>query len=336
MDALVTGGTGFVGANLVRELVGAGASVRVLARPGGDRRALDGVKVEIVDGDLLVPASLARACAGVDTVYHVAADYRLWAPDPAALQRVNVDGTRAMLEAAASSGARRVVYTSTVGALGIPKDGTPGTEVTPVTLADMVGPYKTSKFLGQQVALELARRGVPVVIVNPSAPIGPWDVKPTPTGQMILDFMAGRMFATIDTGLNIVHVRDVAQGHMLAAERGRVGEMYILGAVRGNLSLTEIGGLLSELTGRRPPRVRVPYAVAWCGAVCMETVARLTGGAPRVPLTAVRMAKKRMYFSPAKAIRELGLPQTDVRVALREAVEWFAAHGYAPLSRVAV
>ena len=336
MDPLVTGGTGFVGANLVRELVCAGASVRVLARPGGDRRALDGVKVEIVDGDLLVPASLARACAGVDTVYHVAADYRLWAPDPAALHRVNVDGTRAMLEAAASSGARRVVYTSTVGALGIPKDGTPGTEVTPVTLADMVGPYKTSKFLGQQVALELARRGVPVVIVNPSAPIGPWDVKPTPTGQMILDFMAGRMFATIDTGLNIVHVRDVAQGHMLAAERGRVGEMYILGAVRGNLSLTEIGGLLSELTGRRPPRVRVPYAVAWCGAVCMETVARLTGGAPRVPLTAVRMAKKRMYFSPAKAIRELGLPQTDVRVALREAAEWFAAHGYAPLSRVAM
>jgi dihydroflavonol-4-reductase len=177
---------------------------------------------------------------------------------------------------------------------------------------------------------------VPVVIVNPSAPIGPWDVKPTPTGQMILDFMAGRMFATIDTGLNIVHVRDVAQGHMLAAERGRVGEMYILGAVRGNLSLTEIGGLLSELTGRRPPRVRVPYAVAWCGAVCMETVARLTGGAPRVPLTAVRMAKKRMYFSPAKAIRDLGLPQTDVRAALRDAVEWFAAHGYARLRRVAV
>jgi dihydroflavonol-4-reductase len=336
MDALVTGGTGFVGANLARELVSAGASVRVLARPGGNRRALDGIKVEIVEGDLLAPASLARACAGVDTVYHVAADYRLWAPDPAALYRANVDGTRAMLEAAGSAGARRVVYTSTVGALGIPKDGTPGTEATPVSLADMVGPYKTSKFLAEQVALEFARRGLPVVIVNPSAPIGPWDVKPTPTGQMIVDFMAGRMFATLDTGLNLVHVSDVAQGHMLAAERGRVGETYILGAVRGNLSLTEIGGLLSELTGRRPPGVRVPYAVAWCGAACMEMVARLTGGAPRVPLTAVRIAKKRMYFSPAKAIRELGLPQTDVRVALREAVEWFAAHGYARLPRVAV
>ena len=336
MDALVTGGTGFVGANLARELAGAGASVRVLARPGGDRRALDGVKVEIVEGDLLAPASLARACAGVDTVYHVAADYRLWTPDPAALHRVNVGGTRAMLEAAGSAGARRVVYTSTVGALGIPKDGTPGTEATPVSLADMVGAYKASKFLAQEVALELARRGLPVVVVNPSAPIGPWDIKPTPTGQMIVDFMAGRMFATLDTGLNLVHVRDVAQGHIRAAERGRVGETYILGATRGNLSLTEIGRLLSELTGRRPPRVRVPYALAWCGAACMETVARLTGGAPRVPLTAVRMARKRMYFDPAKAIRELGLPQTDVRVALREAVEWFAAHGYARLTRGAV
>jgi dihydroflavonol-4-reductase len=336
MDALVTGGTGFVGANLVRQLVAAGAGVRVLARAGGDRRALDGVKVEIAEGDLLEPASLARACAGVRTVYHVAADYRLWAPDPSVLARVNVDGTRALLEAAGAAGARRIVYTSTVGALGIPKDGSPGTEATPVSLADMVGAYKRTKFMAQQVALDFARRGLPVVIVNPSAPIGPWDVKPTPTGQMIVDFMAGRMFATVDTGLNIVHVRDVAQGHILAADRGRVGELYILGAVRGNLSLTELGTLLSEITGRKPPRLRVPYAVAWCGSACMEAVARLTGGTPRVPLTAVRMAKKRMYFSPAKAIQELGLPQTDVRVALRDAVEWFAAHGYARLPRTAV
>ena len=332
MDALVTGGTGFVGANLVRALVGAGATVRVLARPGGDRRALHGLKVEIVDGDLLDPVSLVRACARVDTVYHVAADYRLWAPDPAVLHRANVDGTRAMLEAAGAAGARRVVYTSTVGALGIPKDGGPGTEDTPVSLADMVGAYKASKFLAEQVALDFARRGLPVVVVNPSAPIGPWDVKPTPTGQMVVDFMSGKMFATLDTGLNLVHVRDVAQGHVLAAERGKVGERYILGAVRGNVSLAEIGRLLSEITGRRPPRLRVPYAVAWCGAACMETVARLTGGAPKVPLTAVRMAKKRMYFSPAKAIRELGLPQTDVRVALRDAVEWFATHGYARIT----
>jgi dihydroflavonol-4-reductase len=334
MDALVTGGTGFVGANLARALVATGATVRVLARPGADRRALQGVKVEIVEGDLLDAASLARACVGVDTVYHVAADYRLWVPDPAVLHRVNVDGTRAMLEAAGSAGARRVVYTSTVGALGIPKDGAPGTEDTPVSLTDMVGAYKVSKFLAEQAALEFARRGLPVIVVNPSAPIGPWDVKPTPTGQMIVDFMSGKMFATLDTGLNLVHVRDVAQGHVLAAQRGKVGERYILGAARGNISLAEIGRLLSEITGRRPPRVRVPYAVAWCGAACMETVARLTGGAPKVPLTAVRMAKKHMYFSPAKAIRELGLPQTDVRVALREAVEWFAAHGYARLAKV--
>jgi dihydroflavonol-4-reductase len=329
MDALVTGGTGFVGANLARELLAAGATVRVLARPGGDRRALDGLKVEIAEGDLLDAPSLARACSGVGTVYHVAADYRLWAPDPGALHRVNVEGTRAMLEAAGAAGVRRVVYTSTVGALGLPKDGGAGTEDTPVSVADMVGAYKRSKFLAEQVALGLARRGLPVVIVNPSAPIGPWDVKPTPTGQMVVDFMRGRMFATLDTGLNLVHVRDVARGHVLAAERGTVGEKYILGAAHGNVSLAEIGRLLAEITGRRPPRLRVPYAVAWCGAACMEAVARVTGGAPRVPLTAVRMARKRMYFSPAKAIRELSLPQTDVREALREAVEWFAARGYA-------
>src|SRR3989441_2393188 len=321
---LVTGGTGFVGANVVRELVARGAgSVRVLARRGGDRRALDGVPVEIVEGDLLDRASLARAVTGADTLYHVAADYRLWARDPTELHRVNVDGTRAILEAAGEAGVRRIVYTSTVGALGLPTDGTPG------PLADMVGPYKASKFLAERVAMDLAARGLPVVIVNPSAPIGPWDVKPTPTGQMIVDFMRGRMFATLDTGLNIVHVRDVARGHVLAAERGRVGERYILGHLRGNLSLAEIGRLLAEATGRSAPRLRVPYALAWCGAACTEAVARLTGRPPAVPLTAVRMARKRMYFSPTKAVRELGLPQTDPREALHDAVRWFAAHGYA-------
>jgi GDP-D-mannose dehydratase len=259
-DALVTGGTGFVGANVVRELIAAGATVRVLARASSDRRALEGVRAEIVTGDLLDPASLARAVSGVQTVYHVAADYRLWAPDPAALYRANVDGTRAVLDAAAQAGIGRVVYTSTVGALGIPKDGTPGTEDTPVSLADMVGPYKASKFLAERVAMEYAEAG---------------------------------------------------------------------------LSRAAIGGLLAAIRGRRPPRFRVPYAVAWCGAVCMEGVARVTGGPPAVPLTAVRMARKRMYFSAAKAVRELGLPQTDVRVALREAVEWFAAHGYAGRRRAA-
>jgi dihydroflavonol-4-reductase len=329
MDALVTGGTGFVGANLARELVGAGATVRVLARPGGDRRALDGVRVEIVEGDLLDPASLRRAVRGVQTVFHVAADYRLWTPDPPALYRANVDGTRAVLEAAAQAGVGRVVHTSSVGALGIPKDGSPGTEETPVTLADMVGHYKRSKFLAEQVALDFARRGLPVVIVNPSAPIGPGDVKPTPTGQMIVDFMRGRMVATLDTGLNVVHVRDVARGHLLAAERGKPGERYILGHAAGNLSLAEIFGELAGITGRRAPRWRVPYALAWCSAAACEGLARVTGRPPAVPLTGVRMARKRMYFSPAKAVRDLGLPQTDPRVALADAVAWFRAHGYA-------
>jgi dihydroflavonol-4-reductase len=329
--ALVTGGTGFVGANVVRELLRDGCRVRVLARPGGDRRALAGLAVEICEGNLLDRASLRRAVAGVRTVFHVAADYRLWAPDPAALYQANVDGTRAVLEAAGEAGVSRVVYTSTVGTLGIPKDGTPGTEETPVRLEDMVGAYKRSKFLAEQAALEHAQSGLPVVIVNPSAPIGPWDVKPTPTGQMVVDFLNGKMFATLDTGLNVVHVRDVARGHLLAAERGKIGEKYILG--NRNLSLAEIGVLMADITGLRPPRLRVPYAVAWCGAFCMEAVARATGGAPKVPLTAVRMARKRMYFSPAKAVRQLGLPQTDVTVALRDAAEWFREQGFATWGR---
>ena len=323
MDALVTGGTGFVGANVVRELLADGATVRVLARPGGERRALAGLRVDLAEGDLLDPASLRRAARGVPTVFHVAADYRLWARDPRELFRANVDGTRAMLEAAAEAGARRIVYTSTVGALGIPKDGTPGTEETPVSLGDMIGPYKASKFLAEEVARETARAGAPVVVVNPSAPVGPWDVKPTPTGQMIVDFMRGRMIASLDTGLNLVHVRDVARGHLLAARHGRVGERYILGHV--NLSLREIFGLLAAITGRRPPRWQLPYAVAWLGAACVEGGARLTGRVPPVSLTAVRMARKRMYFDPSKAVRELGLPQTDVRQALEEAVAWFRA-----------
>ena len=329
--ALVTGGTGFVGANVVRELLRDGRAVRVLARPGGDRRALAGLDVEIVDGDLLDAASLRRAVRGVGTVFHVAADYRLWAPDQRALYRANVEGTRAILEVSAEAGVARVVYTSTVGALGIPHDGTAGTEDSPVTLDDMVGAYKRSKFLAERVALELAGKGLPVVVVNPSAPIGPWDVKPTPTGQMIVDALHGRLFATVDTGLNLVHVRDVARGHLLAEARGRVGEKYILGHAQGNLSLAAIGRLIADVSGCRAPRLRIPYAVAWCAAACSEGLARLTGRVPRVPLDAVRMARKRMYFDPAKAVRELGLPQTDVREAVREAVEWFLQHGYVRL-----
>jgi dihydroflavonol-4-reductase len=327
----VTGGTGFVGANVARELAAAGATVRVLTRPRADRRALEGVRVEFVDGDLLDPASVRRAMAGVHTVYHVAADYRLWAPDPSVIYRTNVDGTRTVMEAAGDAGVARIVHTSSVGALGIPTDGTPGTEDTPVTLEQMVGHYKRSKFMGEAVALDFARRGLPVVVVNPSAPVGPWDVKPTPTGQMIVDFMRGRMVATVDTGLNIVHVRDVARGHLLAAERGKPGERYILGHAAGNFSLAAIFRRLAEITGRPAPRFRVPYALAWSSAAVCEAIARITRRAPAVPLTAVRMSRKRMYFNPAKAIRDLGLPQTDPVIALRDAVQWFAAHGMAPV-----
>ncbi len=239
-----------------------------------------------------------------------------------------MDGTRHVLTAAAEAGAERIVYTSTVGALGIPKDGSPGNETSPVGLEDMVGPYKASKFLAERVAEELAARGAPIVIVNPSAPIGPWDVKPTPTGQMVVDFLKGKMVGSVDTGLNIVHVKDVARGHILAAERGRVGQKYVLG--HRDMPLIEIFRALAAITGVRAPRFRVPYAVAWLAAACMEGAARVTGGTPQVPLTAVRMSRKRMYFSAAKAVRELGLPQTPVEDALRDAVAWFVERGYAP------
>ena len=323
---LVTGASGFVGASVAAVFRREGFPVRVLVRPSSPRTNIDPAD-QVFVGDMRDRASVAAALAGARYLVHVAADYRLWAPRPEEIYRANVEGTRAVLQAAADAGVKRVVYTSSVGALGIPKDGTPGTETTPVTLADMVGPYKASKFLAEQVALGFALKGLPVVIVNPSTPIGPWDVKPTPTGQMVVDFLKGRMFATLDTGLNIVHVRDVARGHLLAAERGQIGEKYILG--NANLSLDEIGGLLAEIAGSRAPRARIPYAVAWLAAGCMEVAARVTGSPPRASLTAVRMARKRMFFSPAKAVRELSLPQTDVRTALAQAAEWFITHGYA-------
>jgi dihydroflavonol-4-reductase len=329
LKVFLTGATGFLGSHVARVLANQGADLRLLVRPTSNLKNLEGLKAETATGDLRDAASLSKAISGCDTVFHVAADYRLWTPDPASLYRVNVDGTRTVLEAAAQAGVGRVVYTSSVGALGIPANGTPGTEETPVRLEDMIGHYKRSKFLAEHVALDFARRGLPVVVVNPSAPVGPGDVKPTPTGQMVVDFMRGRMVATLDTGLNIVHVRDVAWGHLLAAERGKPGERYILGHAAGNLSLTEIFRTLAAITGRRPPRFRVPYALAWCSAAACEAVARVTGRPPAVPLTGVRMARKRMYFSAAKAVRDLGLPQTEPRVALADAVAWFAAHGYA-------
>jgi dihydroflavonol-4-reductase len=328
MDVLVTGATGFVGANVARLLVADGYRVRVLARPASSLQALIGCPVEIFRGDILDPHALAPALRGCSIVFHAAADYRLWAKDPREIYRNNVHGTRAVLEACERADVGRVVYTSSVGTLGLPKDGSPGTEATPVTLQDMIGDYKRSKFLAERVAEEFAARGLPVVIVNPSNPIGPWEVKPTPTGRMVLDFLQRRMFATLDTGLNLVHVADVARGHLLAARLGRIGEKYILGAE--NLSLSEIFRILEGITGIRAPRVRMPYGLVYLVALASEGLAHASGRPPRVPLTGVRMARKHMYFSADKAVRELGLFQRPVEQALRDAVDWFVDYGYAP------
>jgi len=323
---LVTGGTGFLGRAVVMELLAAGRKVRVLARQP-DHPALTGLKVEVARGDLRDPSSLATAVTGCRRVFHVAADYRLWVPDPEVMYAVNVQGTKDLLAAAAEAGVTRIVYTSTVGTLGNPGDGTPGTEETPVSLNDMVGHYKRSKFLAEQAVLEAARQGFPVVLVHPSAPVGPWDARPTPTGQMIVDFLQGRMPAYLETGLNLVHVRDVAQGHLLAEEKGRGGEKYILG--NQNLSLSEIFQMLADITGLPAPRVRLPYWPILALSYLDEFWAtHISHKPPRMPVAAVKMAKKFMYFDNRKAVRELGLPQTPVRQALKDAVAWFQEEGY--------
>jgi len=319
--SLVTGGTGFIGAHVVRALLARGREVRCLVRPGSSRENLTGLPVEIVDGDLTDPASLRRGCAGADVVYHVAADYRLWLRDPREIYRTNVEGTRALLRAAGDAGVTRFVYTSSVGALGLTADGSPADETTPVSLDRIVGHYKRSKFLAEREAEEVAARGLPVVIVNPSTPVGEYDVKPTPTGALVADFLAGRMPAYVDTGLNLVDVKDVAEGHVLAAEHGRIGEKYILG--HRDMTLKQILDALSAITGKPAPRLRLPHAIPLVVGAIDTGFARLTGRPPRVPLEAVRMSRKKMYFDSSKAVRELGLPQTDPVVALRRAVAWF-------------
>jgi dihydroflavonol-4-reductase len=316
---LVTGASGFLGWHVARLLVERGCAVRALVRPAS--RITD-LEAERVTGDLRDAASLERAVAGCGLVYHVAADYRLWAKDPTELYRSNVDGTRNLLEAARNAGVERVVYTSTVGCIGIPANGV-GDETVPVRLADMAGAYKRSKFQAEQVALEYARLGFPVVIVNPTAPVGDHDVKPTPTGKIVLDFLNGGMPAFIDTGLNIVDARDAALGHLLAAERGAPGQRYILGSE--NLTLAQILQTLARITGRKAPTTRLPYAVAYCAGVVSTMVAKLTGQPPRVPLDAVRMARKKMWVSHRKANRDLGFTPGPAESALRHAVEWFEA-----------
>jgi dihydroflavonol-4-reductase len=315
--ALVTGASGFLGWHVAHLLVERGYSVRALLRPG---RRLAELDAETVTGDLRDRDSIERAVAGCGLVFHVAADYRLWARDPGELYRSNVDGTRHLLDAARREGVDRVVYTSTVGCIGIPDEGL-GDEDSSVSLEDMAGAYKRSKFLAEQVALEFAREGLPVVIVNPTAPVGDHDFKPTPTGQIVLDFLEGKIPAFIDTGLNIVDARDAAKGHLLACERGRPGERYILGSE--NLTLAETLALLARMAGRKAPALRLPYAVAYCAGVCSTAWAQVTGRQPRLPIDAVRMARKKMWVTHEKARRELGFIPGPAEEALRRAVEWF-------------
>jgi dihydroflavonol-4-reductase len=325
MRALVTGATGFVGAAVARALLRDGWEVRALARKGSDRRNLRSIAVEIVEGDLADTDSLRPALAGCEGLFHVAADYRLGAFDPAQLYKTNVEGTRNILNVARAAGVRRVVYTSSVATIGIPTDGSPGTETSRSTLADMIGHYKRSKFLAEEVAREAARAGTAVVIVNPSTPVGPGDVKPTPTGQMVFDAAAGRMPAYVDTGLNIVHVDDVASGHLLAFHRGRVGERYILGGQ--DMTLREILVEIARLTGRKPPNVRLPGVVVMPIAYVAEAFARVTGRSTRITVEGVRMARKRMFFSSAKAVSELGYQWRAPALAFADAIKWFREQG---------
>ena len=325
MKALVTGATGFVGAAVARTLLAAQWEVRVLARKGSDRRNLSSLPVEIKEGDLKDVNSLERAAAGCPALFHVAADYRLGARDPSQLYEANVEGTRNILNAARRAGVQRIVYTSSVATIGIPADGTPGEEATPNSLENMIGHYKRSKYLAEEVVREAAREGMSVIIVSPSTPVGPGDVKPTPTGQLVLDAAAGRMPAYVDTGLNIVHVDDVAAGHLLAYERGTAGERYILGGE--DMSLREILALIAALVGRKPPRVRLPYGLVLPIAYLAEGYAALTGRSGRITLEGVRMSRKLMFFSSAKAARELGYRSRPPVEAFADAIRWFRENG---------
>lgn len=326
MIAAVTGATGFVGSAVVRALLARGEAVRVLARPGGDRRNLAGLPVEVIEGDLRDSAARSQLVRGAASLYHVAADYRLWTRDPDAMFATNVAATEALMRAAADAHVTRIVYTSSVATLGLLPDGGDADEATPVAARDMIGPYKRSKYEAEEKVRVLAASGLPVVIVNPTAPVGPRDVKPTPTGRTIVEAAAGRMPAFVDTGLNLVHVDDVARGHLLAYDRGRIGERYILGGE--NLTLREILGRIAAQVGRQPPVVRLPTAAVLPLAYAAEFIARRFGtGDPFVSVDAVKLARKRMFFTSAKAVRDLGYAARPVDEALADAITWFRANG---------
>lgn len=327
MTILVTGATGFVGSAVARQLVTRGEAVRVLVRSGGDRRNIADLPVEPVEGDLRDGASLARALRGCRALYHVAADYRIWVPRPDEIYETNVAGSTRLLRAAAAEGVGRIVYTSSVAVLGARPDGGSADEKTPVRLADMIGHYKRSKFLAEEAVRRLVRdEGLPVVIVNPSTPIGPHDIKPTPTGRLIVEAAAGRMPAFVDTGLNVAHVDDVAAGHVLAFERGVIGERYVLGGE--NLTLQQILTEIARLCGRRPPRLRLPHGLVLPIAYAAESISRVTGREPFVTVDGLRMARKKMFFSSAKAEAALGYRARPAKAALADAVAWFRKTGY--------
>lgn len=327
MKALVTGANGFVGSAVVQALLDRGDEVRALVRAHSDCRNLERLPIDRLAGDLLDRPSIDRAMRGRDAVFHVAADYRLWVPEPRRMFAVNVDGTRNIMEAALDCGVQRIVYTSSVATLGILNDGTPADEATPSAYDDMVGPYKRSKFLAETLVRDLVRsRGLPAVIVNPSTPMGPRDVRPTPTGKIIVEAAEGRMPAFVDTGLNVVHVDDVAAGHLLAFEKGRIGERYILGAE--NLTLAEILRRIAAMTGRRAPTMKIPHDVVLPLAAGAEFLARFTGREPFATRDGINLARKRMFFSSAKAERELGYRPRPADAALADALAWFRDNGY--------
>ena len=327
MLTFLTGATGFLGSHVARVLAAQGAQLRLLVRPTSNLRNLEGLKAETATGDLRDPASLEKAISGCDTVFHVAADYRLWLRDPAEMYRSNVDGTRAILEAARKAGVRRVVHTSSVATMGFTSNGHPADEDSPVSLADMIGHYKRSKFMSEQIALQAGRSGMHVVVVNPTTPVAEQDVKPTPTGRIIVDFLKRKFPAYVETGLNLVDATECARGHVTALERGKSGERYILGGE--NLTLKQILDKLAAITGLPSPKVKLPYIFAFAAGAVDETITgRLLHREPRATIDTVRMGKKKMFASSAKAERELGWKIVPVDGALRRAVEWFRTNGY--------
>ena len=330
MTSLITGATGFVGSAVLRSAIERGCEVRVLARPGSDRRNIDGVNCEVAEGDLNDPRSIRAALQGCSSLFHVAADYRLWSPDPAELYRTNNEATVDLFRAAAEAGVERIVYTSSVATLGNHKDGTPADEDTPVGLSDMVGHYKRSKFVAEEAVTALIRdEGLPIVIVNPSTPVGPRDIKPTPTGRMIVEAASGRMPAYVDTGLNIAHVDDVAEGHWLAFEKGKAGERYILGGE--DLPLRDILAEIAQIVGRKPPTISLPRAPLFPLAYMTEFIARVRGsGEPMLTVDSLRMSRKRMFFSSGKARSELGYSARPAVHALQDAISWFRNENYIP------